>query len=262
MFRMNSLIKDLANSIQDKNTTELIKRKWRTIYDKFKRKRQKEYVQLATDNKEVLSKIFPKDNFEAENFLELEAHLNEFISNKNNEVNSNKVYPMIYNLDKSFCRFLFFLSIYTKPDLVIETGIANGFSSSYILLALNQINRGNLVSFDYLFKSEQTIDSLGNAIPNYLKNRHNIILGDATKELKKFFSNNKAVDIFLHDSEHTYKHMMEEFQIVWPYIKNNGFLLSDDVSNNDAFLDFANKVGKIPNIIFGDKGNYFGLIQK
>ena len=32
--------------------------------------------------------------------------------------------------------------------------------------------------------------------------------------------------------------MLLEFQTAWPFIKNNGFLLSDDIGDNNAFLEF------------------------
>ena len=67
----------------------------------------------------------------------------------------------------------------------------------------------------------------------------------------------------MHDSLHTYKYMMEEFQIAWPFIKKHGFLVSDDVSDNNAFLDFSETVRRKPIIIFDEiKKTYFGLIQK
>ena len=61
------------------------------------------------------------------------------------------------------------------------------------------------------------------------------VLPPLVKELSK-------VDIFLHDSEHTYKNMMLEYSTVWPYLSEGGFLISHDIGWNDAFEDFANKV--------------------
>jgi len=89
-----------------------------------------------------------------------------------------------------------------------------------------------------------------------------VILGDAPLEIKKLFKKIDSIDIFLHDSSHTYQNMMKEYQIVWPHIKKGGFLLSDDVSENDAFLDFSDQVEKEPIIIKKEGASHFGLIRK
>lgn len=47
------------------------------------------------------------------------------------------------------------------------------------------------------------------------------------------------VDIFLHDSEHTYDNMMFEYATAWDYLPKGGLLLSHDISWNNAGRDFA-----------------------
>ena len=44
--------------------------------------------------------------------------------------------------------------------------------------------------------------------------------------------------MFLHDSLHTYSHMMYEYTTAWPYIRVGGVLLSDDIDFNEAFKQF------------------------
>jgi predicted O-methyltransferase YrrM len=50
-----------------------------------------------------------------------------------------------------------------------------------------------------------------------------------------------AVDIFIHDSDHSYDHMHWEFEQVWPLIRPGGLLLSDDILGNQAFDDFVHQ---------------------
>ena len=52
------------------------------------------------------------------------------------------------------------------------------------------------------------------------------------------------VDLFLHDSEHTYETMMFEFTTVWDYLVQGKPLLSDDIHWNDSFGDFCKKVNR------------------
>ncbi len=62
----------------------------------------------------------------------------------------------------------------------------------------------------------------------------------------KLLTESGEVDLFIHDSEHTYQNMMFEFHTVWPYLRKGGLLLSDDIDWNQAFKEFADKVGAVP----------------
>ena len=79
---------------------------------------------------------------------------------------------------------------------------------------------------------------IGNAIPGKIQDRWKLIIGSSSEKLGELFQSLEKVDIFLHDSLHTYKNMLLEFQTSWPFIKNSGFLLSDDIIDNNAFLKF------------------------
>ena len=72
------------------------------------------------------------------------------------------------------------------------------------------------------------------------------------------------IDIFLHDSLHTYKNMSLEFKKSWPFIKSGGFLLSDDVLTNNAFSDFYTSIKKEPIIMIQDENpiSYLGILKK
>ena len=171
-------------------------------------------------------------------------------------------YPIEFSLGKNVSRLLYFLVKFSQPDVVVETGVANGFSSSYILLAIDSLSKGRLISIDYLMMPWHTKEKVGQAIPEPLRKWHELIIGNSMTELRKLKNKTKHFDIFLHDSSHTYKHMMEEYQIAWPHLKNGGFLLSDDVSQNDAFLEFSDNVGKPPIIVRKDVEGHFGILKK
>ena len=105
-------------------------------------------------------------------------------------------------------------------------------------------------------------EKIGYAIPKWLTSKHKIIVGNATTVLQKLFEKISSVDIFIHDSSHTYQNMINEFRIVWPKIKKGGFLISDDISENDAFLEFSDDVSITPIIVKKDGGGHFGIIMK
>lgn len=151
---------------------------------------------------------------------------------------------------------LYVLCRLLRPRRVVETGCGNGFSSATILQALEDNGIGNLYSVDLHFRDGVVTPvgkELGWVIPVHLKRRWHLILGESFKVLPKLLAQLGTIDMFLHDSRHTYRTMMKEFAIVWPYLRKGGLLLSHDVEANDAFLDFSDKVRRTP-IIVGNIG--------
>ncbi len=131
-----------------------------------------------------------------------------------------------------------------KPNCVVETGIANGVSSSYLLLALQKNGRGCLHSVGladpaFLPAGKEP----GWLIPEWLRASWQIHIGDARDILPNLFEQLGSTDVFIHDSLHTYEHMMWEFETAYPYLLPGGLLFSDDALWNDAFHDFARKAG-------------------
>ena len=58
--------------------------------------------------------------------------------------------------------------------------------------------------------------------------------------------------------------MLFEYYTSWPFIKKNGFLISDDVSENNAFLDFYSVANGSPTLMTGNQDNeiLLGIIRK
>jgi predicted O-methyltransferase YrrM len=55
--------------------------------------------------------------------------------------------------------------------------------------------------------------------------------------------------------------MIFEFETVWPYLKNGGILISDDIISNNAFKDFVNAKNGV-SIVLGDENWSLGIIKK
>jgi hypothetical protein len=130
------------------------------------------------------------------------------------------------------------------PDCVVETGIANGVSSSYLLLALQKNKRGRLHSIglaDRAFLPRGK--GPGWLVPDWLRLAWQVHLGDARDILPRLLRHLGKIRIFIHDSLHTYGHMMWEFETAYPHLSDGGILISDDALWNSAFDDFAISVG-------------------
>lgn len=130
-----------------------------------------------------------------------------------------------------------------RPSIVVETGVANGVSSSYILLAMHLNKKGTLHSIDigdksFLPPNEET----GWIIPKWLRSRWVLHIGDSKEVLPALLRELKNIDVFIHDSLHTYEHMLFEFLTAWPYLNSGGILISDDALWNPAFTEFCHQM--------------------
>lgn len=128
------------------------------------------------------------------------------------------------------------------PDLVVETGVANGVSSAYLLLALQKNGKGCLHSIglaDPAFLPPEK--QLGWLVPKWLRSPWQIHVGDAREILPNLLTQLGNIGIFIHDSHHSYDHMMWEFETAYPKLQHGGLLVSDDAFWNNSFYDFARK---------------------
>ena len=236
-------------------------------------KDSKQTIQKHSANSLNLEKClelyFPDSNFSKETLIQntkdLELHFKDYFKKLENEKfpSKKKPYPIDYSIRNDSRLFLYGLCKIMKPDVIVETGIAYGQSSSYILQALKENNKGILYSIDNIFRPWESLEMIGNAIPQNLRKRWKLVVGSSVVKLEETLQY-KAIDVFLHDSLHTYKNMLFEYNTSWPFIKKNGFLISDDVSENNAFLDFYSIVNGFPILMTSnqDKEIFLGIIRK
>lgn len=142
----------------------------------------------------------------------------------------------------------------TTPEGVVETGVASGKSSSMLLLALAHNERGRLVSIDLPNSPGSTLSDgagthtggrpVGWLVPEYLRDRWELRLGDARSVLEQAAESLGAVDLFLHDSLHTPDHVAFELRTIAPRLRAPATLLVDDADLSlSAFTSFLGDAG-------------------
>ena len=150
-----------------------------------------------------------------------------------------------------------------RPEVAVETGVANGFSTAFALLALQRNGTGHLHSIDLPREVGQDYDEgtfyegegragiptgsePGWLIPPDLKQRWTLLLGRSQDELPPLLDRLGTVDSFMHDSEHSFDCMWFEFNEAWPHLREGGVMLSDDVNSTEAFPRFAREHDRHP----------------
>ncbi len=152
-----------------------------------------------------------------------------------------------------------------KPKVMVETGVANGKSSSFILNAMRRNGIGKLYSIDkpefegqeVFFNNAEalvprTLQS-GWMVPQSLRPLWNLQLGDAKELLGPLKEKVGPIDIFFHDSLHSYEHMTFELELAAPWVVPGGLIICDDIGYCEAFAHFTSK-RKNPSFAFGSMG--------
>lgn len=133
-----------------------------------------------------------------------------------------------------------------RPESIIETGVSHGASSWIILNALHKNRHGRLYSIDlpnhdtnFNYNFSNGVLQTGWVVPETLRNRWQLLLGSSGELLPQLLNRLTEIDMFFHDSDHSYANMKFEFGQALPFLAKTGLIISDDVQKNPAFSEFA-----------------------
>ena len=135
------------------------------------------------------------------------------------------------------CATLYGLTRWLRPAVVVESGGFIGMSSAFILKAFADANltAAKLYSIEWSEDCEQ-----GALIPDELRSASGgfVPMRGKVEDFLKRDQLPESIDMFLHDSSHSYRHMLWEFRQFWPRLRDGGLLVSHDVQMNAAFPEF------------------------
>jgi hypothetical protein len=174
--------------------------------------------------------------------------------------------------DPGIVRAIWCLVRHLRANNVIETGVAHGVTSRFILEALERNGAGHLWSIDL-----PTIPGLekeiGMAVAGRFPDRWTYIKGSSRRRLPALLSKLGQIDLFVHDSAHTERTVRFELDRAWAVLRPGGALVIDDIDTNWGFRSFTQTFPGNPTLIceaepihddlrrFNKKG-LFGIIIK
>ena len=120
-----------------------------------------------------------------------------------------------------------------QPDNVVETGTHLGLGSCVIAAALLRNGHGRLTTIDIDPEAGYLI---GEPWASVIDRR----VGDSIDVLGAI----RDVDMFLHDSLHTYDYESRELMAVEPNLRGNAIILSDNAHESSALSDWAERSGR------------------
>ena len=155
-----------------------------------------------------------------------------------------------WTADVVFARSCYLLCRLRKPEAVIETGVAHGVSSAFLLAALRVNGGGELHSVDLPPLRRDAARFWGVAArAGGDTSGWRLYRGASRRVLPELFERIGGVGLFVHDSLHTYRNMAYELDLAWSHLPPGGVLLADDPERNAAFGELAGRKPELLRVV-------------
>jgi hypothetical protein len=149
-------------------------------------------------------------------------------------------YGYYSDADSSLCRAVWCTVVHTRPEVVIETGVAHGVTSRIVLEALRQNERGYLWSIDLPHPFDRRLHAqTGMAVTDECRARWSYLEGSSRQQLPPLLAQVGHVEMFIHDSLHTARNTVFEMNLAASAMSPGGVMLVDDISTHKGFAVFA-----------------------
>jgi hypothetical protein len=165
----------------------------------------------------------------------------------------------------SLCSAVWCAALHTRPEVVIETGVAHGVTSRVILEALRRDGRGQLWSIDLPHPLDEHLHAqTGAAVTDECRDRWSYLEGSSRDRLPPLVAEVGHVDMFVHDSLHTARNTLFEMEQAAAGMRPGGVMLVDDIKSHTGFATFARRHPEYQTIVgeSEDRIGVFGIAVK
>lgn len=126
---------------------------------------------------------------------------------------------------------------------VVETGVAHGVTSRFVLEALARNGGGHLWSIDLPPQLHPEVhNQIGVAVGEAERGNWTYIKGSSRRRLPSLLKQTGAIDLFIHDSNHSADNVLFELRLAWPALQPGGAVVVDDIDGNEGFHRFCETV--------------------
>lgn len=134
-------------------------------------------------------------------------------------------------------RFLYWLTRYLEPEVIVETGVAAGWSSRAFLLALQRNGKGHLYSSDLpYFRIPNPERFVGALVEPALRRRWTLELEGDAVNLPRILGQVPKVDLFHYDSDKMRSGREYAVAAIRKKLASGGIIVMDDIHNDDWFM--------------------------
>ncbi len=181
---------------------------------------------------------------------DINARAQSILASIKDDLGGGGAYPLLY-----------FLVLHKKPNVVVETGVAAGWSSLTILAALSKENNGELFSSDFpYFRMANPEKYIGILVPASLKNRWTLDVRGDDIALPGIVARVGRIDLFHYDSDKSASGRSSAISKVQQKLSANAVIVMDDIQDNTYFKRLAESCGHDYTVL-EFQGKYVGLID-
>lgn len=140
-----------------------------------------------------------------------------------------------------------------RPRTVIETGVRPGYTTAWILAALDANGDGTLHSLGpgptgHRIQSVRDV-TVGQFVPPALRSRWTLVLGNTEDNLRELLAQERPVDLFLSDNGPDADRARFELHSAWSALSPRGILLAHHADASPAWADFCRAQGVAEQIL-------------
>jgi hypothetical protein len=149
--------------------------------------------------------------------------------------------------DAALSRAVWCLVRHLRANTVVETGVARGITSRFVLEALERNGGGHLWSIDLPPPLRPELRAqVGAAVSDRLRQRWTYIEGSSRRRLPALLAKLGQIDLFVHDSRHSEDNVRFEMDQAWSALRVGGAIVVDDIDLNWGFLSFMQSHPRYP----------------
>jgi predicted O-methyltransferase YrrM len=142
---------------------------------------------------------------------------------------------------------LYLLVRAAAPRRTVETGVRPGYTTAWILAALEANGSGELVSLGPgttagRSNAVQQV-SVGQFVPPGLRTRWTLALGNSEERLREILAAGPSIDLFLYDNGPDPARARFELRAAWDALSERGILLAHRVDAGPAWAEFCRRQG-------------------
>jgi hypothetical protein len=154
---------------------------------------------------------------------------------------SEPLFTLRHNADLRLARLCYLVCRALRPSLVVETGVAYGVTTTFVLQALERNAHGRLYSIDLPPLGAGADAAVGRLVPASLRARWTLLRGTSRRRLPPLLDELGQIDVFIHDSLHTFHNMRSEFAAAHRHRGDPFALIADDIEANGAFQQYLER---------------------
>jgi predicted O-methyltransferase YrrM len=141
----------------------------------------------------------------------------------------------------------------SKPRRIVETGVRPGYSTAWMLAALEANGVGELTSLGPGPTAGRMAAvrevRVGQFVPPSLRSRWTLALGNTEDRLREILQDARGVDLFFYDNGPVAARARFELRAAWEALSDRGVLLAHHVDANSAWPDFCHLQGLSPQLL-------------